>query len=960
MRPRHLLFLSTSILFLAATIVPMHAQAATYDTKTFLSKPDAGTGKNALNAYLDEPQGFDMGSDGDIYVTDSTNNVIERIDKKTNKLTNVAGSGLYGLRNGAAKDAQFKRPTDLAVRGTDIYVTDTENNVVRLIHNGIIATFLDGLKLPRGIEVNGDTLYISDTGNNQILSVNRVSKTRGTLVGGLNVPTKLTYCPSVDSIIFVNEGERTVRALNLGSRKLSEPLISDLEDVGGVYCDGKVLYIASSYSIGVFNQIFRLKLSDDASKALAKKRLSLMRETEHLNFPSDILLRSDKLRWEDFYTWEKSLLYEDNEESDGTTTAQKRKNTLRKKHATRRGLARNTASELQCLPTKLLGEETAQDSWLVDIDPTTEWQQQQFVLDRKYQGDLPFFRVQLVYDNEELAEEERAAEREDNQSTWKNSVTLSMPRATTTLSTTLTTPTGLSTPVRKARDVMLAWDAVTGAYRYELEFYQGDTLLFSRDALTTNEMQAEQDKLQSNQEYRFHVRACAQGDVCSNYSDFSTFRTPPSAIEKIAKIAPLRGTNVEELSNGDFRATLRFRLSLKARHNLANLKARVEFCSKNTDHPKFVEKDRLYVLYTGGSSVLAWQKNGANPTRVAGKHRFQMEFGQKNSALVGRPKALAISPDGSKMYISHNNQFAVFNFTTNKLRFLAGNVRDSYTDGVGAEVRMSDVTDMVLSKNGKWLYFVDRNNHRIRKLNTKTAETQYVTGAGSTNFAFISEEGNGYQEGKACPQSTDVGGKGCAYFNRPTGIALSPDEKTLYIAEGSANRVRAVDVKTGNTRLIAGNGVLGHKDGAADDAQFNGPYTLDVSSDGKKLYVADKYNYVIREINLVSKTVSTLVGQAGKGGLRDGSFTASLLFIPEYLREQDGVLYWTEAGSQTVRKASLSTRTVTTISGDGNKGLQNGVGSRSRWNGPKGFDIRGEKLFVSDNRNDLIRTIDLE
>ena len=412
-----------------------------------------------------------------------------------------------------------------------------------------------------------------------------------------------------------------------------------------------------------------------------------------------------------------------------------------------------------------------------------------------------------------------------------------------------------------------------------------------------------------------------------------------------------------KLKSGDYLATLKFNIrSNKKKNNLKNLRAKVQLLSKNTKHAKKVKTDRIYVLYKGGSSILAWRINGKLPKLYAGKHRFQDEYGSKDESLVGRPKALAFSSDGNEMYIFENNKIAVYDFDKKELSEVAGHLMDSYTEGTGDEVRFSDVVDMDISSDNKWLYLVDRNNHRIRKLNTKTKQTFYITGAGGTNFSFKTLDSNGYQEGGPCATVFDLEVSGCAYFNRPTGIAISPDNKTLYIAEGSNNRIRAVKVDTGQTSLVAGSGASGYKNGVGSNAQFNGPYTLDISDDGSTLYVADKYNHAIRAVNVHTKNVTTLVGN-GKIGNREGSFSKAVLAIPEYVHHENGKVYWTEAGTHTVREANLSTKTVSTISGNGNKGYKDGAGSQAEWNNPKGMDIRGNKMYVADYSNDLIRTI---
>lgn len=378
---------------------------------------------------------------------------------------------------------------------------------------------------------------------------------------------------------------------------------------------------------------------------------------------------------------------------------------------------------------------------------------------------------------------------------------------------------------------------------------------------------------------------------------------------------------------------------------------------KYTDEEGRILEQKMFILFKGGSSVQSFNMDGGRKELVAGKHRFGNEFGALADALVGRPQAMVMSADGYKIYISENNKIAELNLITGQLKEIAGHVMDSYTEGVGSKARFSDVTSMAASSDGRTLYLVDRNNHRIRKLDIITRETSYITGAGEVN-AYNSD--NGYQEGGPCTDTFEKGVEGCAYFNRPTGIVLSQDEKTLYIAEGSNNRIRGVDIRTGITFHIAGTGEAGYVNGFGPWTTWNGPFTLAMAEDGRTLYVADKYNHAIREINLETKNVVTLVNSRGLPGDYSGYAPDSLLHIPEYIEMgENGDIYITEAGGLRVKAVNIYSRQVRLISGSGTRGLYSGSKEETRWSGPKGMARRGDWLFVTDFYSDLIKLVNL-
>jgi sugar lactone lactonase YvrE len=94
-----------------------------------------------LPDYLNNPQGIAADNDGNLYIADTYNCVIKKIDFSIGHvLTTIAGSmSAYGFENGdgSAHSAKFALPSGILVlrTGSDvqIYVSDTSNNRIRLI-----------------------------------------------------------------------------------------------------------------------------------------------------------------------------------------------------------------------------------------------------------------------------------------------------------------------------------------------------------------------------------------------------------------------------------------------------------------------------------------------------------------------------------------------------------------------------------------------------------------------------------------------------------------------------------------------------------------------------------------------------------------------------------------------------------------------------------------------------------
>lgn len=106
-----------------------------------------------------------------------------------------------------------------------------------------------------------------------------------------------------------------------------------------------------------------------------------------------------------------------------------------------------------------------------------------------------------------------------------------------------------------------------------------------------------------------------------------------------------------------------------------------------------------------------------------------------------------------------------------------------------------------------------------------------------------------------------------ARFHRPCGLAVADD--CIYVADTGNHRIRVVDLESGKTRTLCGSGEAGHRDGAASRAQFDFPTGLALSADETSLFVADEQNHRIRSIDLRTRVVSTVAG-CGQGGTTEG------------------------------------------------------------------------------------------
>jgi hypothetical protein len=71
-------------------------------------------------------------ADGLIYIADTYNNKIKVVNPKTREVKTYSGTGLAGTRDGAG-DARFNQPEGLVIVNGKMFITDTNNNLLRVL-----------------------------------------------------------------------------------------------------------------------------------------------------------------------------------------------------------------------------------------------------------------------------------------------------------------------------------------------------------------------------------------------------------------------------------------------------------------------------------------------------------------------------------------------------------------------------------------------------------------------------------------------------------------------------------------------------------------------------------------------------------------------------------------------------------------------------------------------------------
>ena len=237
------------------------------------------------------------------------------------------------------------------------------------------------------------------------------------------------------------------------------------------------------------------------------------------------------------------------------------------------------------------------------------------------------------------------------------------------------------------------------------------------------------------------------------------------------------------------------------------------------------------------------------------EQRFGGDGGPALMAVLNFPGAVAVDASGD-LYIADTMNHRVRKLTaaTGAITTIAGtgHRRFSGDGGPAVAAALHDPTALALDGAGN-LYIADQGNHRVRRVDLETGVITTVAGVGES--MYNGDEMPAREAGLAGPSGLACGGDG-----------------VLYIADTFNNRVRAVDLKTGLIRSVAGDGreYRYQSDAEGPCMSLSRPYGIAMTPNGDVL-ITDSDNHLIRRWERRSGRIVRVAGigtsrYSGDGG----------------------------------------------------------------------------------------------
>ncbi|MES2491117.1 MAG: thioredoxin-like domain-containing protein [Pseudomonadota bacterium] len=255
-----------------------------------------------------------------------------------------------------------------------------------------------------------------------------------------------------------------------------------------------------------------------------------------------------------------------------------------------------------------------------------------------------------------------------------------------------------------------------------------------------------------------------------------------------------------------------------------------------------VEK-RWALADAGHNQIVLLNDKGADIRRFgSGKEGFA--DGAANKASFHHPQGLIATDEAIYVADTGNHAIRKIDLATGNVSTLAGTgQRGTVLANLSSGKTTALASPWDLERKGQQIYFANAGTHQIGVLNLADNKVAMFAGSGAEEL----------KDGAA----REVG------FAQPSGLVISADGLTLYVADSESSAIRTITLNNKPmVKTLVGAGLFdfGRTNGTFKVGRLQHP--LGVAVEGQQLLVADTYNNAIRSLDLAAKQISEFDGGA--------------------------------------------------------------------------------------------------